>query len=289
MSKTPSQEKTQQDLHKYWNSTTSKIAQKEKEHPISSDNKLNITNKEIDQLISSNSDQTNNLNDKKRKAPVKERTQEETSSPPSKRMHETAKNKDEFHRSSSSSNLQAGITNHNPNSNPNINPNPSWMVEMERCLENNLTMNLTQNLRSIIDESVNKAIERVTTSVNKIIEVNPVIQTHSTVISELQKDSVKTQTSVTKLNKDQEDLKAKLISIENRTLENCLVFRGLPESEYEKESKTRKKIKETLKNLISSNSDEEAEQTIKNFEIRRCKHLGKYFRDRARPISVDFL
>ena len=42
----------------------------------------------------------------------------------------------------------------------------------------------------------------------------------------------------------QEELKAKLISIENRTLENCLVFRGLPESEYEKESKTRKKIKE---------------------------------------------
>ena len=144
-------------------------------------------------------------------------------------MHETAENKDEFHRSLSSSHLQVGITNHNPNPNPNINPNPSWMVEMERSLENNLTMNLTQNLRSIIDESVNKAV-------NKIIEANPVIQTHSTAISKLQKDSVKTQTSVTKLNKDQEGLKAKLISIENHTLENCLVFRGLPENEYEKES-----------------------------------------------------
>ena len=87
----------------------------------------------------------------------------------------------------------------------------------------------------------------------------------------------------------QEELKAKLISIENRTLENCLVFRGLPESEYEKESKTRKKIKEAFKNLISSNSDEEAEQSVKHFEIRRCKRLGKYFKDRARPISVDFL
>ena len=197
-------------------------------------------------------------------------------------MHETAKNKDEFHRSSSSSNLQATT-----NPKPNINPNPSWMVEMERRLENNLTMNLTQNLRSIIDESVNKAIEKVTASVNKIIEANPVIQTHSNAIAELQKDSMKTQTSVNKINKDQE-LKSKLISIENRTLENCLVFRGLPESEYEKESETCKKIKETLKNLISSNSDEEAEQTIKNFEIQRCKRLVKYFKDRARPISVDF-
>ena len=140
-------------------------------------------------------------------------------------------------------------------------------------------MNLTQNLRSIVDESVSNAIERVTASVNKIIEANPVIQTHSTAISELQRDSVKTQTSVTKLNKDQEDLRAKLISIENHTLENCLVFRGLPESEYEKESETHKKIKETLKNLISSNSDEEVEQTVKNIEIQRCKCLGKYFKD----------
>ena len=163
------------------------------------------------------------------------------------------------------------------------------MVEMERHLQNNLTINLTQNLRSIIDESVNKAIERVTTSVNRIIEANPVIQTHSNAIAKLQKDSTKNQTSVDKINRDQEELKAKLISIENRTLENCLAFRGLPESEYEKESETRKKIKETLKNLISSNSDEEAEQSIKNFEIRRCKRLGKYFKDRARPISVDFL
>ena len=63
----------------------------------------------------------------------------------------------------------------------------------------------------------------------------------------------------------------------------------MPESEYEKESETHKKIKDALKSLISSNKDEEAEQTIKNIEIQRCKCLGKYFRDQARPISVDFL
>ena len=124
---------------------------------------------------------------------------------------------------------------------------------------------------------------------NKIIEANSVIQTHCNAIAELQKDSTQTQTNVNRISKDQEELKAKLISIENRTLENCLVFRGLTESEYEKESETRKKIKEALKNLISSNSHEEAEQTVKHFEIRRCKSLGKYFKDCARPISVDFL
>ena len=141
-------------------------------------------------------------------------------------MHETTINKDELHRSSSSSNLQV-MTTLNPN--PNTNPNPSWMVEMERRLENNLTIKMTENLRNIIDESMNKAIERLTALVNKIIEANPVIQTYSNAIVELQKESVENQTSVRRINKDQEELKAKLISIENHTLENCLVFRGVPE------------------------------------------------------------
>ena len=102
MSKAPSQEKTQQDLHKYWNSVTSNTATRENNHPISSNNssnKPNIANKRIDQLNSSNSDQTTNPNDKKRKAPVQGKLREETSSPPSKRMHETTKNNDEFPRS----------------------------------------------------------------------------------------------------------------------------------------------------------------------------------------------
>ena len=73
--------------------------------------------------------------------------------------------------------------NHSSNLDPNL--NPLWMVEMERCLENSLTKNLTQNLERIIDESMNKAIENITASVNMIIEANPVIQTHSAVRSEL--------------------------------------------------------------------------------------------------------
>ena len=63
----------------------------------------------------------------------------------------------------------------------------------------------------------------------------------------------------------------------------------MTKGEYEKEGETRMKIKETLKNLISSNNAEEAERMANNFEIRRCKRLGKYFKDRSRPISVDFL
>ena len=45
---------------------------------------------------------------------------------------------------------------------------------------------------------MNKAIEKVIASVNKIIEVNPVILTHSMAISELKKDTATTQSSVEK-------------------------------------------------------------------------------------------
>ena len=81
MSKAPSEEKTQQDLHKYWNSVTPNTATRENNHLISSNNKPNIANKRTDQLNSINSDQTTNPNDKKRKAPMQGKLQEETSTP----------------------------------------------------------------------------------------------------------------------------------------------------------------------------------------------------------------
>ena len=84
-------------------------------------------------------------------------------------------------------------------------------------------------------------------------------------------------------------IEAKLLSIENRTLENWLVIRGLSEGEYEKQSETRKKIRGALVSLISGENDTEKEQAVKILEIHRCRWLGKYNKDRARPISVDFL
>ena len=295
MSKTYAQDKTQPDLRKYWNNT--KCATKEKEqikNSISSNSDPNTLEQlsgdnHKEKTSSGNNNISTDVNDKKRKAPVKEKTLEETSSPPLKRMYETLQNKESMHKSSSSGNLRTNSnTNHiYPNPSPHV--NPSWMVEMEQRLENNLTMNLTENLRSIIDESMNKAIEKVTASVNKIIETNPIVQSHSKAISEIKIVSKKSQNKINIMSKEHEELKAKLISFENRTLENCLVFKGVTEGEYEKESETRMKIKETLKNLISSNNAEEAERMANNFEIRRCRRLGKYFKDRSRPISVDFL
>ena len=144
------------------------------------------------------------------------------------------------------------------------------------------------NLKSIIDKSVNKAIEKVTASVNRIIEANLVVKAHDTIIADLKRESSVTQRDVNRLSNEQHELQAKLLSIENQTLENCLVIRGLPEDDYEKEGVTGKKVKDVLTNLISSDNDTEKEQAVKNIEIRRCRRLGKY-KDRARPISVDFL
>ena len=296
MSKTYVQDKTQQDLRKYWSNNRSTTKEtKQTKNSISSNSdpnnleQLSEYNKE--KKSSGNNIISTDVNDKKRKAPVKEKTLEEMSSPPSKRMYETPENIESMHKSSSSGNLQ---TNSNSNTNhthrnPSPHVNPSWMVEMEQRLENNLTMNLTENLRSIIDESMNKAIEKVTASVNKIIETNPIIQSHSKAISEIQTISKKSQNKMNIMSKKHEELKAKLISFENKSLENCLVFKGITEGEYDKESETHRKIKETLKNLISSNNAEESEGMANNFEIRKCRRLGKYLKDRSRPVSVDFL
>ena len=98
-----------------------------------------------------------------------------------------------------------------------------------------------------------------------------------------------TKKDINKIAEENEELKAKLLTIENKTLENYLVVRGIPEGDYEKESVIRKKVSSILKTLISSNNSDESEHAVKQPEIHRFKRLGKYYKDRSRPISVDFL
>ena len=93
MSKTYAQDKTQQDLRKYWNITTLRSATKEKEQTKNSTS----SNSDPNTLEQSSSDNTlkqssngnnsisNNVNDKKRKAPVKEKNPRRNVKSPNKK------------------------------------------------------------------------------------------------------------------------------------------------------------------------------------------------------------
>ena len=78
--------------------------------------------------------------------------------------------------------------------------------------------------------------------------------------------------------------------MECRSFQHNLIFRGVPEEQWEKENTTRHEVYVELINLISAEDTPEAKlKMAKKLEIRSCKRLGRYSQGKSRPISAEFV
>ena len=171
------------------------------------------------------------------------------------------------------------------------------MSEMETRLTNNITSSVTAGLRAIIDSSVKEALETIKKSVDEAIESNPTIKTHSEQLDSLETENILLKSKVSAMEGEQKKLQSKLHQIANRSLQNCIIIKGIKEDDWEKESTSRDKIYKELASLVSTDrtfkdKNEEKKQRLKiakRLEIRSCKRLGKYNKERPRPLSVELL
>ena len=171
------------------------------------------------------------------------------------------------------------------------------MSEMENRLTNNITASVTAGLRAIIDSSVKEALETIKNSVDDAIQSIPTIKNHSEQLDSLETENILLKSKVSVMEGEQKKLRSKLNQIENKSLQQCIIIKGIKEEEWEKEATSKNKIYKELSYLVSPNreiKDKAEEQKYrlkmaKRLEIRGCKHLGKYNKDRSRPISVELL
>ena len=68
-----------------------------------------------------------------------------------------------------------------------------------------------------------------------------------------------------------------------------LIIRGIKEEPKENEEMCCEKIYRELANTISGSDPDERFTTAKTLTIKKCRQLGKFKRDRIRPISVEFV
>ena len=169
--------------------------------------------------------------------------------------------------------------------------------EMEARLSTNITASMTAGLRSIIDSSVKEALETIKKSVDKAIESNPTLITHGEQIDSLETENLLLKTKMQNMEGEHKKLQNKIDQIENRALQHCLIVKGISEEEWEKESTSRDKVYKELSVIVSTDhtfetKSEEYKHRIKlarKLEIRSCKCLGCYNKDRSRPISIELL
>ena len=77
--------------------------------------------------------------------------------------------------------------------------------------------------------------------------------------------------------------------MEQRSLENAVVFRGKPEDMNEMDYSMREKIYQEISFTLEGESPIAKMAMAKNMVIKGCKRVGRFSRTHARPITVEFL
>ena len=114
------------------------------------------------------------------------------------------------------------------------------LKNMEQCItatlksdkENelkNMEERLTNNLKDTIDKSMKEAIQSLTSDSAKLISNNPVVQKNRAEIQDLKMENARLTKQVQVLSSEQSKLQHKIIVMEQCSLENSLVFRGISE------------------------------------------------------------
>ena len=102
-------------------------------------------------------------------------------------------------------------------------------------------------------------------------------------------ENCKLKSEVFKLRGDVYDLKDRMNSVENKSLENNLIFHGILDSENEYLNQLVDKLQRNFADTIDIYDDDARIQRARGIHIARCKRLSQYQDNRCRPIRVEFV
>ena len=183
------------------------------------------------------------------------------------------------------------------------------LTDMEKRLEASLsaslsasiTASVTAGLKGLIDDSLKTALETMTNTVNETIDKHPTIKQHGEQLDSLETENIILRDKVSLIEGENSKMKHRLASIESRALQHNIIIRGITEEDWEKESTTKSKAYTELAHLIppeqTTNKELKEDEILalklkaikKKINIRSCKRIGRYVKDRSRPISVELL
>ena len=153
------------------------------------------------------------------------------------------------------------------------------ITEMEERLNN--------NFRTTIDTSIKDALRVIQISLNSSVENNPIINSHSVQLKDLQDENSRFNRKVQQLTAEQGRMKQQLNKIENMALENSLIIRGLPEVFKETEPMIIDKLHRVLSKIMQGDTDELKLANAKQITIKNCHRLGRPIKQRIRPVSIE--
>ena len=148
---------------------------------------------------------------------------------------------------------------------------------------------LNNNIRSTTDASVKDALKVMQTSLCTAVQTDPTIQKHTDEIRDLKDENLRLNRKIHQLTAEQHRMKRQLNKIETKCLDNCLIIRGLPEEPKETEQMIIDKLHNVISVIMQGDSEEERMNTAKQIAVLRCRRIGRYSRNRPRPVSTELI
>ena len=170
--------------------------------------------------------------------------------------------------------------------------------ELETRLSNKITENVTENVNKNLqelkdtvgtfDNTLTTAMTTMTTALNKLIESNENMIQHKVNIDVLTQENMTLSTKVNRLENEHSKLKEKVDRMESKELEYSLIINGIREYEGENELNLIEQVYVELMSTIDLHDEQDRWDKVKEMPITKCKRIGRFNRDKIRPICVEF-
>ena len=155
-------------------------------------------------------------------------------------------------------------------------------------LTTSLTTSISTNIQSIIDKSLNDALEKMTSKMAEMIATDPTIIKQQDDVNDLRNENTRLTKQLSALEMEQDKLKYKLNQVEQRSLDYCVVLKGVCEMAKETEKDCIELVYNAVSNMIDAEDENYHKQAARKLEIRWARRIGKYNENYDRPISVEF-
>ena len=116
-------------------------------------------------------------------------------------------------------------------------------------------------------------------------KIDPNVATH---VEHVETQQRKTEAHLTKVEIENEELRQRLVSIEDKLLENSIVINGISEEKYEDPGPRCTKLNIELACILSGNTNEEKLEKADSLQIESTERVGKFNAAKGRPIAVKF-
>ena len=171
-----------------------------------------------------------------------------------------------------------------PETGPSDNPQNNNLSKEMKMMENRLY----ESLKTLLKDTIDTSLKLIQESIDKLQATQTTMETHERQIQKLQCDNATLTEEVTYLRSEVNEFQAKINKLEDKSLENNLIFHGLEEQSPDDIDSRNEKVYAVISSTINQDTPEERLQVAHEVEIVHTRRLGKAEPNRTRPLSVEF-